>query len=76
MTIEIEISQINNVWNFPVHLKNWTNEHHMRGVPWETARKTFSKTTNGYMYGIKGETKFTLMFDNEIDYVTYLLRYS
>lgn len=75
--IEIEIPKIGlQLDTYPVHLKNWTKEYKMRGAKWETAIETFSKTTNGRMCGKKGDTKFYLVFDNEADYITYLLRYS
>lgn len=74
MTIEIEIET--GFFTYPVHLKNWTWEHDMQGVTWETAMETFTKTTNGRICGKKGDTKFHLVFDNETDYITYLLRYS
>jgi len=50
MTIEIEIEMPKiglQLDTYPVHLKNWTWEHDMQGVTWETAIETFTKTTNG-----------------------------
>jgi hypothetical protein len=60
----------------PKHLLSWAESNNItRPTFWATAIEMFNKTTNGEMVGNKGDTQFKLVFENEHDYIMYILRY-
>ena len=61
----------------PIHLLNWAKSNNIsKGEHWVKVIEMFNKTTNGQMVGKRGVSHYKLVFENEQDYIIYMLRYS
>ena len=61
----------------PIHLLNWPKSNNIiKGDPWKKVIEIFNKTTNGQMVGERDARHYKLVFENEQDYIMYMLKYS
>lgn len=61
----------------PIHLLNWAKANNIsEGEHWVKVIEMFNKTTNGQMVGERDARHYKLVFENEQDYIMYMLKYS